>query len=90
MVSKYLKLLIDFDINLLIYLKHRLYNPPVKNKEGDITTLSAAQTNSLSLRTTVPIWIVKQFGLSEGDKLKWKIEARNNELVLLVQPLKLQ
>jgi len=63
-------------------------NSFVKNKEGDITTLSAAQTNSLSLRTTVPIWIVKQFGLSEGDKLRWKIEARDNELVLLVQPVK--
>ena len=65
-------------------------NSFVKNKEGDITTLSAAQTNSLSLRTTVPIWIVKQFGLSEGDKLRWKIEARDNELVLLVQPVKLK
>ena len=60
----------------------------MKNKEGDTTTLSAAQTNSLSLRTTVPIWIVKQFGLSEGDKLRWKIEARDNQLVLLVQPVK--
>ena len=65
-------------------------NSRMKNKEGDITTLSAAQTNSLSLRTTVPIWIVKQFGLSEGDKLRWKIEARDNELVLLVQPVKLK
>ena len=63
-------------------------NSLMKNKEGDTTTLSAAQTNSLSLRTTVPIWIVKQFGLSEGDKLRWKIEARDNQLVLLVQPVK--
>ena len=82
--------MIDCVINSLIYLKGDMNNSFVKNKEGDITTLSAAQTNSLSLRTTVPIWIVKQFGLSEGDKLRWKIEARDNELVLLVQPVKLK
>ena len=80
--------MIDYYIKFLSYLKCHSINPSVKNKEGDITTLSAAQTNSLSLRTTVPIWIVKQFGLSEGDKLRWKIEARDNELVLLVQPVK--
>ena len=80
--------MIDCIIKFLIYLKHQTISHCVKNKEGDITTLSAAQTNSLSLRTTVPVWIVKQFGLSEGDKLRWKIEARDNELVLLVHPVK--
>ena len=62
----------------------------MKGDEGETTTLSVAQTKSWSLRTTVPIGIVRQFGLKEGDKLKWKIEARNNRLVVVVEPAKSQ
>ena len=60
----------------------------MKRDEGETTTLSVAQTKSWSLRTTVPIGIVRQLGLKEGDKLKWKLEARNNRLVVVVEPAK--
>ena len=36
---------------------------------GEVTVLTKATSKSKSLRTTVPMGIVKQFNLSEGDKL---------------------
>ncbi len=32
--------------------------------------------------------IVKQFNLSEGDRLNWKIKAEGGELIIVVRPLK--
>ena len=55
---------------------------------GEITTLSVAASGKESLRTTVPMSILKHFKLKAGDKLDWDFEARNNELVILVRPIK--
>jgi bifunctional DNA-binding transcriptional regulator/antitoxin component of YhaV-PrlF toxin-antitoxin module len=55
---------------------------------GEITTLSVATTGKESLRTTVPMSILKQFKLEAGDKLDWGFEARNNDLIIIVKPLK--
>jgi hypothetical protein len=51
---------------------------------GELTTIAKASTNFASLRTVIPMFIVKQW-LKEGDKLDWQIEARNNEVVLVVR-----
>lgn len=42
--------------------------------DGQITTLNKANNTSKSLRTTVPTWIIRQFGLKEGDGIGWRIE----------------
>ena len=55
---------------------------------GEITTLSVATTGKGSLRTTVPMSILKHFKLEAGDKLDWDFEARNSELIIVVRPLK--
>jgi antitoxin component of MazEF toxin-antitoxin module len=55
---------------------------------GEITMLNRATTKGNSLRTTIPIGIVKQFNLSEGDKLNWEIRAEGGELIIVVTPLK--
>lgn len=55
---------------------------------GEITVLTKATTRSNSLRTTIPIGIVKQFNLSEKDELYWEIKAENGELIIIVKPLK--
>jgi bifunctional DNA-binding transcriptional regulator/antitoxin component of YhaV-PrlF toxin-antitoxin module len=55
---------------------------------GEITLLTKATSKSNSLRTTIPIGIVKQFNLSEGDELYWEIRAENGELIIIVKPLK--
>jgi len=41
----------------------------------EITVLTKATSKSKSLRTTIPIDIVKQFNPLEGDKLNWEIRA---------------
>ena len=52
---------------------------------GELTTIAKASTNFASLRTVIPMFIVKQWQLKEGDKLDWQIEARNSEVVLVVR-----
>lgn len=59
-----------------------------EKNEGITTTLSLAKTKSISLRTTVPMSIVKQFNLKAGDKLSWKLKIENDDLVILVRPVK--
>ena len=49
-----------------------------------ITVLTKATSKSNSLRTTIPMGIVKQFNLSEGDKLNWEIIAEGEELIIVV------
>lgn len=57
---------------------------------GETTTLSPAKTNSTSLRTTVPMSIVRQFNLKPKDKLNWKFEVRNENMIIVVRPIKIQ
>lgn len=55
---------------------------------GETTTLTPATTKSMSMRTTVPMSIIKQFNLQAGNKLGWKLKVDNGELVVIVRPLK--
>jgi hypothetical protein len=55
---------------------------------GEITTLTRATTGKESLRTTVPMSIIKHFKLKASDRLDWDFEARNNELVIVVRPFR--
>jgi antitoxin component of MazEF toxin-antitoxin module len=55
---------------------------------GETTKLTLAKTKSESLRTTVPMSIVRQFNLKVGDKLGWKLEVKNGSLIIVVYPLK--
>ena len=52
---------------------------------GDVTTLALNAPNKASLRTTIPMFIVKQWGLKAGDKLDWLLEARKNEVIIVVR-----
>jgi hypothetical protein len=52
---------------------------------GEITTLALNAPNKASLRTTIPMFIVKQWGLKAGDKLDWSLEARKNETIIVVR-----
>jgi bifunctional DNA-binding transcriptional regulator/antitoxin component of YhaV-PrlF toxin-antitoxin module len=52
---------------------------------GEITTLALNSPNKASLRTTIPMFIVKQWGLNAGDKLDWSLEARKDEIVIVVK-----
>lgn len=50
------------------------------------TVLTVATTSSRSIRTTVPIGIVRQLKLREGDRLRWQIKADGNKLIVIVEP----
>jgi antitoxin component of MazEF toxin-antitoxin module len=54
----------------------------------EVTKLTPATTKKESLRTTVPRSIVKQFDLTSGDSLEWKMEVREGELIIVVYPKK--
>jgi antitoxin component of MazEF toxin-antitoxin module len=55
--------------------------------QGTITTLTKAHSKSNSLRTTIPISIINQFGFKEGDRLIWKMEIENNSLIIKIKPV---
>ncbi len=52
---------------------------------GERTTLAKASSNFASLRTVVPMSIVKQWSLKEGDQLDWSWEARNGEMIIVIK-----
>ncbi len=52
---------------------------------GEITTLALNSSKKASLRTTIPMFIVKQWRLKAGDRLDWSLEARKNEVVITVR-----
>ena len=54
---------------------------------GEITTLTLAASKKASLRTTVPMSVVKHFGLKQGDKLEWTFEIKNEDIVMIVKPI---
>jgi len=58
------------------------------SEKGEITVLTHASTKSNSLRTTFPISIARQFELKEGDQLRWILKAENNDLIIIVEPIK--
>tara|TARA_R110000744_G_scaffold86723_2_gene169585 strand:+ start:1359 stop:1541 length:183 start_codon:yes stop_codon:yes gene_type:complete len=51
------------------------------------TVLVPIGGGSKSLRTTVPMWIVQQFGLDAGSKLNWKIVIEDSEMMIKVSPV---
>jgi hypothetical protein len=55
------------------------------NNMGETTTLALNAPNKASLRTTIPMFIVKQWGLRPGDKLDWSLDSKRNEIIILVK-----
>mgnify|MGYP002259920375 CR=1 FL=1 len=55
---------------------------------GERTSINRATTNSVSLRTTIPLSVVTHLGLREKDELDWEITAEKNRLVVKLKPAK--
>jgi uncharacterized protein YijF (DUF1287 family) len=36
----------------------------------------------------VPMSIVRQFNLKAGDKISWRLDAKNGEIIIIVHPVK--
>ena len=54
---------------------------------GEITTLTKNTKNFASLKTTLPISMVRQWKLKSDDKLDWSWESINNTMVMVVRKL---
>jgi hypothetical protein len=57
---------------------------------GEQTTLTVATTGKESLRTTVPMSIVRNFKLKAGDKLDWNFDVKDGKMIIVVQPIKIE
>jgi bifunctional DNA-binding transcriptional regulator/antitoxin component of YhaV-PrlF toxin-antitoxin module len=55
---------------------------------GKKTKLTTAVAKSASLRTTVPMSVVKQFDLKLGDELDWAFEVIDGKMAIVVRPIK--
>ncbi|MDN5844799.1 MAG: AbrB family transcriptional regulator [Candidatus Nitrosocosmicus sp.] len=49
------------------------------------STLARNSPKFASLRTTVPMSIIKQWNLKEGDKIEWSWEILQGEMVVVVR-----
>jgi hypothetical protein len=56
--------------------------------EGEITTVTLNSSKRKSLRSTIPISVVRNMGLKEGDNLSWKYEIRSGEIVTTIRKLR--
>jgi uncharacterized protein YxjI len=52
---------------------------------GVVTVATKASSKFASLRTTIPMPVVKQWKLKEGDKLDWEWKVQDGEMVLIVR-----
>ena len=52
---------------------------------GIETIVSSARSESRSLRTTIPVFVVEQIGLKEGDHLNWRVEKENGGWTATIQ-----
>jgi bifunctional DNA-binding transcriptional regulator/antitoxin component of YhaV-PrlF toxin-antitoxin module len=47
---------------------------------GETTIAAKAQSKYMSLRTTIPIAVVRQLDIKEGDKLHWEFAVELEKL----------
>jgi hypothetical protein len=55
---------------------------------GEITTLAKNSPNFASLRTTIPMNIVRQWDLKPKSQLDWSWEVVNSEMVVIIRKVK--
>ena len=59
-----------------------------KMEMGSKSIVSKATTTSRSLRTTIPVKIVDELGIREGDALDWEIKEIDGKKVIVVRLLR--
>lgn len=56
--------------------------------KGETSKLSYVRKGRNSLKTVVPMGIVKQLGLENGNELNWRITAKKNDLIVEVRKVR--
>jgi hypothetical protein len=54
---------------------------------GEVTVATKASSKFASLRTTIPMSIVKQWKLKDGDKIDWEWKVLEGKMALIVTRL---
>jgi len=54
---------------------------------GKKTVLTPASKGSETLRTTVPVNIVRQFNLKAKDNLDWSLKVEDGKMVIAIKPV---
>ena len=44
------------------------------------TNITSVGNKTQSLRTVIPLWIVKVLKLSKGDKIEWDVDVHNSTI----------
>ena len=44
------------------------------------TNITSVGNKTQSLRTVIPLWIVKVLKLSKGDKIEWDVDVHKNTI----------
>lgn len=52
---------------------------------GTETIVSSAKSESRSLRTTIPVFIVDQVGFKEGDHITWRVDKDDNSWIAIIK-----
>jgi hypothetical protein len=55
---------------------------------GETTIAAKAQSKYMSLRTTIPIAVVRQLDIKEGDRLHWEFAVENGEIIVKFRKIK--
>lgn len=51
---------------------------------GTETIIGSATSKTKSLRTTIPVFVVQQMELDEGDHLNWKVDKQNDTWIAVI------
>jgi hypothetical protein len=54
---------------------------------GEVTIANKASSKFASLRTTIPMSIVRQWKLKDGDKLDWEWKVVDGKMVLVLSKI---
>jgi hypothetical protein len=54
---------------------------------GETTVATKASSKFASLRTTIPMSIVRQWKLKDGDQLDWEWKVIDGQMVLIVSKI---
>ena len=73
--------------NLIVFIQYLVVDMILEG-EGEITTVTVNSSKRKSLRSTIPMSVVKNMGLKVGDNISWKYEIRNGEIVTTIRKVK--
>ena len=77
-----------FISNLIVFIFVPLVVNMILEGEGEVTTVTINSSKRKSLRSTIPMSVVKNMGLKVGDNISWTYEIRNGEIVTTVRKVK--